>query len=166
MTFKVKRSQFAAFLNTGTLAVPVWSRMGKGITEQSIAYNPNVVTEQFIDEDNATNMLESYAPSISTPQTAYAGNAVFDFVDAMRQNRAIGSSAETEVLLVYLYDSEVIIDVTHYKAEKNACTISIEEFGGAGGESLSITYNIGLNGDPVLGTVTITAGAPTFTAAT
>lgn len=165
MTIKVKRSQFATFLNTGTLLAPVWSRMGKGITEQSIAYNPNLVTEQFIDEDNATSSLEGYAPSIATPQTAYAGNAVFDFVDNLRKIRAIGSAAETEVLLVYLYDSETVLEVTSYAAEKNACTISIEEFGGTGGESLSLTFNIGLNGDPVLGTVTIAAGVPTFTAA-
>ena len=51
---KLKRSLFATFINTTPGDdTATWARMGKGITSQNISYNPNVTTEQYIDEDNA-----------------------------------------------------------------------------------------------------------------
>lgn len=166
MPTRVKRSEFAAFLKTGeagTPPVPTWSRMGKGITGQTVSYNPTVTTEQYIDEDNATSFVDAYAPSINTPQTCYAGEAVFEFVDNLRQTRAVGADAETEVLLVYIYDSDGATP-PNYAAEKCDAVISIEEFGGDAGAPTQITYTVNLNGDPKPGTCTITSGVPTFTA--
>lgn len=157
---KVKRSEFAAFLNVGTKQSPSWARMGKGITSQTIAYNPSTTSETYIDEDNATTNLDSYAPTIDTPQTAYAGDAVFDYVDNLRQTRAVGSDAETEVLLVYIYDEE---SAGVYKAERNTAVIPIDDFGGEGGGNVVLNYTVNLNGDPTQGTATITGGTVTFT---
>ena len=158
---KVKRSDFMAFLNTGTKEGPVWSRMGKGITSQVVSYNPATTSETYIDEDSATTNLDSYSVNIATPQTAYKGNAVFDFVDKLRQNRAVGSDAQAEVLLVYAYDktSENV-----FKAEKNNAVLQIDDFGGEGGGSVVLNYTVNLNGDPILGTATVENGAVTFNA--
>lgn len=161
---KVKRSQVAAFLNTVPSGTASYARMGKGITSQQIAYNPNVNTEQYIHEDNATSSIDSYAPSINTPQTAYAGEPVFDFVDNLRRTRAIGAAAETDIVLVYIYKQSGSTAGT-YVAEKCACTIAIEDFGGDAGAPTSITYTIYLNGDPITGTATISSGTMTFTPA-
>lgn len=166
MPTRVKRSEFAAFLKTGetgTPPTPTWSRMGKGITGQTISYNPTVTTEQYIDEDNATSFVDAYAPSINTPQTCYAGEAVFDYVDSLRQGRAVGAAAETKVLLVYIYEADSSTP-PKYAAEQCDATISIEEFGGDAGAPTQITYTINLNGDPTPGTCTITGGVPSFTA--
>lgn len=163
---KIKRSEFATFLNTTPSSTATYSRMGKGITGQTVSYNPTVNTEQYINEDSATSSVDAYAPSINTPQTCYAGDAVFDFIDGLRKERAVGSAAETDILLVYIYDSTTSSSTTVYAAEKCNCTISIEEFGGDAGNPMSITYTLNLNGDPVLGTATITSGTVTFTAAT
>lgn len=155
---KVKRSQIAAFLNTGTSQSPEWSLIGKGVTGQTIGYNPQTTTEQYIHEDSASTSVDSYQVNIPTPQTAFAGDPVFDFVDGLRQRRAIGSDAETEVLLVYLYTA------SPYKAEKCRATIQIDDFGGDGGAPVVLNYTINLNGDPEFGTVTITDGELVFTA--
>lgn len=157
---KIKRSLFATFINTtpGT-ETATWSRMGKGITSQNISYNPNVTTEQYIDEDNATSSVDSYAPSLDGTQTCYKGEPVFTYIDGLRQERAVGSALETEVLFVYLYDGEA----TAYKAEKNKCVIQLGEYGGDGGGNVTMTYTIGLNGDPVKGTATVNGGTVTFT---
>ena len=159
---KIKRSLFATFLNTtpGDEA-ETWSRMGKGITSQNISYNPNVTTEQYIDEDNATSSVDSYAPSLDGSQTCYKGEAVFTYIDGLRQKRAVGAELETEVLFVYLYDGTE----NAYKAEKNACVIQLGEYGGDGGGNVTMTYTIGLNGDPVVGTAAITNGSVTFSEA-
>lgn len=163
MPTRVKRSEFAAFLNTTPSGTATWSRMGKGITGQTVSYNPTVTTEQYIDEDNATSFVDAYAPSINTPQTCYAGEAVFDYVDGLRQSRAVGADAETEVLLVYIYDATGTPPT--YAAEKCTAVISIEEFGGDAGAPTQITYTVNLNGDPTPGTCTISNGTPTFTPA-
>ncbi len=158
---KVKRSQFATFLNTTPKGeTATYSRFGKGVTSQSVAYNPTVTSEQYIDEDNATSSVDGYAPTINTPQTAYAGNPVFEFVDGLRRARAIGDDALSDILMVYLYDKQ---SEGVYAAEKQGVSISITDFGGDAGNPLNITYDIGFVGDPVLGTVTIKDGVATFT---
>ena len=160
---KIKRSLFATFINTtpGT-GTPTWAKMGKGITSQKISYNPTVTTEQYIDEDNAYSSVDSYAPSLDGQQTCYKGEPVFEYIETLRQKRAVGTDLETEVLFVYLYDGTE----SAYKAEKNACVIQLGDYGGDGGGSVQLTYTIGLNGNPEQGTATIADGKVTFTKAT
>lgn len=158
---KVKRSEFASFLNIGTSAEPVWKRMGKGITSQSVAYNPSTTSETYIDEDNATTNVDSYAINVATPQTAYAGEPVFDYVDAMRKAHAIGSDCATQIMFVYIYAKD---SQGKYDAEVNDAVIQIDDFGGDGGASVVINYTVNINGDPKLGKATITSGEVTFVA--
>ena len=163
MAEKIKRSLFAAFLNTGgTGTTATWSRMGKGITSQNISYNPNVTTEQYIDEDNAYSSVDSYAPSLDGTQTCYKGEPVFEYIDGLRQQRAVGAALETEVLFVYMYTTS---SGSSYKAEKNNCVIQLGEYGGDGGGNITMTYTVGLNGNPVVGTAAVADGTVTFTAA-
>ena len=159
---KIKRSLFATFINTtpGDGAA-TWAKMGKGITSQKISYNPTVTTEQYIDEDNAYSSFDSYAPSLDGQQTCYKGEPVFEYIEALRQKRAVGTELETEVLFVYLYDGAE----NSYKAEKNACVIQLGDYGGDGGGSVQMTYTIGLNGSPVQGTATISNSTVTFSEA-
>ena len=158
---KAKRSKFMAFLNTTPSSeTATWSRMGKGITGQTVNYNPQVTTETYIDEDNATTNVDSYQPSIPTPQTVYAGEPCFDFVDGLRQKRAVGDDCRTQILLVNAYEEA---STGAYSAERNECTIQIDDFGGDAGGSLVINYTVNLCGDPVKGTFNPTTA--TFTEA-
>ena len=157
---KIKRSLFATFINTTPDGeAPTWAKMGKGITSQKISYNPTVTTEQYIDEDNAYSSVDSYAPSLDGTQTCYKGEPVFEYIEALRQKRAVGTDLETEVLFVYLYDGKE----NAYKAEKNACVIQLGDYGGDGGGSVQLTYTIGLNGSPVQGTATVENSNVSFT---
>ena len=159
---KVKRSRFASFLNTGTKETPIWSRIGKGVATQTINYNGTTSEEFRIDEDSADNDVESYAPTMDTPQTAYAGNPVFDYVDNLRIKRAIGTDAVSEVLLVYMYKPEGETGNV-FVSERNDCSLLIGDFGGDGGNSNVLNYTINLKGDPKHGVVTITDKKPVFT---
>ena len=159
---KAKRKQLMAFLNTTPSSqTPTWNLMGKGITGQTINYNPQTTTETYIHEVNATISIDSYQPTINTPQTVYAGEPCFEFVNGLRKKRATGDDAVTELLLVNAFE-QTGTDGS-YSAEKNACSIQIDEFGGDAGKPLSITYTINLIGDPVQGT--FAASSKTFTAA-
>lgn len=157
---KVKRSQFALFLNTGTAETPIWSLIGDGVTEMSIAYNPQTSEVVYINQDSGVTDVESYKPTIAAPMTAMAGDPVFDYVDAIRMKRKVLTDCVTECLLVYLYKDE---QSGAYPAEKNACGVQIDEFGGAGGESTKLSFTLNLQGNAVSGVFNPTN--KTFTAA-
>jgi hypothetical protein len=146
---KLKRSLFAIFLNTGTSETPAYNLMGEGITSQTVNYNPQTSEENYIHQDSGVTDVESYKLTIPTPQTAIAGDPVFTFVDNLRKNRAVLSDARTDVVLVELYGTETS---GAYPAEKNICSIQVDDFGGEGGSSIAINYTVNLIGDPTKGT--------------
>ena len=147
---KVKRSKLAIFLDTsGGEETAEWALIGNGVTEQTIAYNPTTSDEVYIHQDSGTVDVESYKPNIPTPMTAIKGDSVFDYVDGLRKTRAIGADARTKICIVYLYETET---TGAYPAEQNDCSIQIDDFGGAGGESATINFTINLIGDAAVGT--------------
>jgi hypothetical protein len=146
---KIKRKLLASFLNTGTVAVPVWSLIGDGVTSMSVAYNPQTSDETYIHEDSGTVDVESYKPNSAVPMTAMQDDPVFAFVDNLRKNRAVLDDARTEICQVYLYETP---SGGAYEAEKNTCSIQIDDFGGDGGASAVINFTINFIGDPVVGT--------------
>ena len=145
---KIKRSAFRSFLNVGTLASPSWGLIGEGVTAGSIGYNPKVEEETYIHEDNTTVTVESYAPKFPIESTAIKDDAVFEFVDTLRKDRGILSAAETEVINVWTYKNPIS---GYYPAEKQFCSVQLDEFGGEGGSSNKINYTVNFIGDPVLG---------------
>ena len=81
--------------------------------------------------------------------TAHKGDAVFDFVDNLRRKRAVLDEARTEICMVYLYEEAT---GGAYPAEKNTCSIQIDDFGGEGGGSNVINFTVNFVGDAVEGT--------------
>ncbi len=148
MSTTIKRSQERHFLNTGTLVAPVWSLMGSGIPSAKTDMNPETTKETNISEDNASVSVDSYAPTMPIKQTAKKGDAVFDFLDAMRKSRDILDAAETELVTVHVYEGSAL---GFYYAEKQAVSIQIDDFGGDGGKPIEINYTINFQGTPVYG---------------
>ncbi len=158
---KIKTSKIAAFVNTGKTAAEVWSRIRKQ-SELKLAYDAETEEDTFVDEEAPTTSVERYKVSIDGEMVAFVGDPLFDYLDNLRQSRATGTAAETDVLLVYLYDAKE----SAYAAEKNRASIQIKDFGGeGGGGTASISYTITLIGDPTKGVCTVEEGEPKFTAA-
>jgi len=156
---KIYTPKVALFLNTNTVASPTWTHVGKGVTSLSLAYNPQSTTEQYINENSATTSTDSYQVASDLPLTCYAGEPIFEYIDAIRRSRAVGSAAETQVLIVYLYKN------TPYAAELNNASIAVNDFGGDAGSPVVINSTLSFNGDPTIGTAVVTNGVPVFTAA-
>ena len=152
---KIKRSQFLTYLNTGTSAVPVWSVLGVGITDYGIDYNPQVDTEKWIIEDNARNDHSSNQKQSSVTQKCYKGDAVFEFVNAGRDQL----NYKSQVLDIDRWNGEG----TSYPAKMNDVIITVTSYMG---EDAEIEYDIYYDGDAVEGTVTFTGSTPTFTPTT
>ena len=152
---KIKRSQFLTYLNTGTSTTPVWSVLGVGITDYGIDYNPQVDTEKWIIEDNARNDHSSNQKQGSVTQKCYKGDAVFEFVNAGRDQL----NYKSQVLDIDRWNGEG----TSYPAKMNDVIITVTSYMG---EEAEIEYDIYYDGDAVEGTVTFTGSTPTFTPTT
>lgn len=155
---KVSREQIATYLDiTPTALTPSWAILGVGITDYGQDYNPQTTTEKWIIHKNATTTLDSFQIQADAEQTCYYGDAVYDFVNNLRRTAGVGSKVVSHVLDIDLYDA---VGNT-YKATKYDCAVIVTSY--AKGENPAIGYTIYYNGDPVLGTVTISDGVPTFT---
>ena len=146
---KIKRSQLMTFMNTTPSGAATYSLIGDGVTGGSISYNPQVEEETYIHQDSATITVESYSPKLSLEASAVAGDAVFDFIDALRVARAVLADAQTDIVNVWAYESG---GPTAYPAEKQNVSIQVDEFGGEGGSSVKINYTVNFIGDPIPGT--------------
>ena len=157
----IKTSEIAAFINTTPSSTATWERVKKQ-NELKINYEAEMEEFTFVDEDGPTNEVERYKVGFGGEHVAYKGDPVFEYLDGIRQSRATGAAAVTEVLIVNIYDETSGV----YSAEKNSATITIAgDFGGEGGGGKAyINYSVAFNGDPIKGTCTITAGVPSFTA--
>ncbi len=156
---KVTRDQIASYLNVKpSEEKEEWAIIGVGITDYGQSYNPQVETEKWIIHKNATSTLESYQIQGDVSQKCYFGDEVYDFVNDLRRNAKVGSKVNTQVLDIDLYDETE----SKYKATKYDCAVVVTSY--ATGENPVIEYSIYYNGDPVVGTVQIEGGKPTFTA--
>ena len=152
---KIKRSQFLTYLNTGTSTTPTWSVLGVGITDYGIDYNPQVDTEKWIIEDNARNDHSSNQKQGSVTQKCYKGDAVFEFVNAGRDQL----NYKSQVLDIDRWNGEG----SSYPAKMNDVIITVTSYMG---EDAEIEYDIYYDGDAIEGTVTFTGSTPTFTPTT
>lgn len=156
---KIGRDKVLTFLNTAPKSTASYGLLGMGVTTGQIAMNANTTSEQYIHQTTAYNSIDSYAPTFGVTQTAYKGDAVYDFVFNLYINRATQSDAETDILNVYLAETSN----SAFLAERQKVAIEISNYGGDAGEPVSIEYVIHFNGNHEKGTATITDGVPTFT---
>lgn len=157
---KKKSSLFAYFLNVGTVSVPTWASLGKGITALSKAMNAQKTTETYINEDAATTSVDSYQQSISVTASVWDGTSApaLAYLETKRDNAAVGSSAETQVLEVDLSTA------SPYTSRLFNSVVSVDSFDLEGGAPQSISATIDYNGSATVGTTVVTDGVPVFTA--
>ena len=147
---KIKRSQFLTFLDTTPASTPTWATLGIGVDEYATSYNPQVDTEKWIVEDNARNNHTSNQKQGSVTQKCYKNDPEFAFVASARDQL----NFKTHVLDVDTWDATN----SNYASKMSDAIITITSYSGE-----EIEYDIYYDGDPVVGTTTITDGVPTFT---
>lgn len=138
-----KRSLIAHYINsTPDVTADAWELLGEGISALTMNYNPQTTTEQYVHEDNATTLVDSYQPNVPVDQVVYPGDDAFDYIDSIRQAgpevASVGSV--TELVEVRLYEDAATDEVT-YPATLWAVQVQIDSFGGDGGAKGRIGYN-------------------------
>jgi len=156
MSDTVKRSKFQTFLNIEPGGTADYALIGDGVTTGTVNYNPQTSEETYIHQDSGTTEVESYRPQLPVEATCKKGDEVFDFVDGLRKSRAVLDDAKTDIVMVYLYETETS---GAWPAEKQAVSIAIDSYGGDGGASNKINYTINFIGDSVAGTFNPTTSA-------
>lgn len=149
MSTKVKRSLFKTFLNTGTTGSPVWTLINTGVASAKVGYNPKTTEEIYIHQDTASFSVDSYAPNLPIEASITNAETAFEWLDAKRKVRATLSTAETEIVNVWLYKGAA---AGIYLAEKQTVSIQFDDFGGDGGQPAKLNYTINFIGNPLVGT--------------
>ena len=155
----IKKHLIRPFLNKGTSELPEWVQIKKA-TEFTRAMNPQTEERDYIADEHPTTEVMDYKPSENLSITMYKGEPDFELFYDLYKKRAIGSEAQKEFLLVYIFDSSAVESTTYYYAEKTNASVTVEELNASG---KSLACNVYENGTPVKGYVTIEAGVPTFT---
>lgn len=155
----IKKHLIRPFLNKGTSEVPDWVQIKKA-TEFTRAMNPQTEERDYIADEHPTTEVMDYKPSENLSITMYKGEPDFELFYDLYKKRAIGSEAQKEFLLVYIFDSSTVESKTYYYAEKTNASVTVEELNASG---KSLACNVYENGTPVKGYVTIENGKPIFT---
>jgi hypothetical protein len=164
MSRLVKRPEIVAWLNTTPKdGKETWGLVGNGMTSGSYSYEASETSETYIVDENATTTIDNYNVSLDGEMKCLFGDEVYDYINGLRYNLAVGSDAVSQVLLVDKYDVD---ESGNYKAQKFNCSVSVSSYGGEGGTTPTIGFRINVNGRPENGSVKLTAGMPEFTKAT
>jgi hypothetical protein len=152
MTERVKRSLIRTYLNTTSTTGAVYSLVGVGVSTGTINMNPKTTEETYIHEDTATMTVDSYAPQMPINMTATDGDPVFEFVDDLRQDRAVLDAAETDIVNVWMYPTST---ASTFACERQPVAIQIDDFGGDGGTPAKINFTFLYQGSPTAGSFNI-----------
>ena len=150
---KIKRSEFATYLDTTPSSTATWAILGVGITDYGIDYNPQVETEKWIIEDNARTTHESNEKQSSVSQSMYKNDPCFEFAAAGRDEL----NYKTHILDIDIWNGTG----SSYPAKQTDGKLVVTRYMG---ENAELEYDLYYEGDPVIGTATIASdGTPTFT---
>ena len=157
---KIDRTNLATFLDvTPKEAKETWEILGVGIPSYAIDFNPNISSEKWIINKNATSTLESNSKQGDVSQTMHKGDPCFEFVYSLMDKT--GADVETNILDVdYFEEISDESGIKTYKAKQSRGMVAITSYGG---ETATIGYTLYYNGDPIEGTVVMTDGKPVFT---
>lgn len=152
------RDQFIHYINTATktgeTSSPTWVIEGTGVESLSVAFNPQKDTYKDITKRTAKNTFKNYQLSSSiSGKRLYDDDAMYTYLDELRL-KAI--AAETQLLEINT--AKKVGNNNAYEAVRYDILITINEWLG---EDATISYDIDYS-NPVVGSVTITSGEPTF----
>lgn len=157
---KLKKTDYLLFLDTSDTHntatwTPGWKRATRS-TMFSLNPNPQVNTLNYIGFETPISEVDSYQPELPQDIALYEGDPVFDYVRGKFHELPTGDDAKIPVLLCF--------GGTDKKAwQVEEATIQLGELNSVDGKQ---AYTLKLGGNITKGTYTVTAGAPTFTAAT
>ena len=159
----IDRDLLVAYLNTGTSSSPVWSALGKRVSDSSIEYDWSKETNQDILGNTYTTLKK---PTITQTFDSYpldgGDTAVLKIWNLVKDQDAAALAA-LDLLIVHAYAGTANTAV--YAERYDACAVEASSFGGEGGGDITTTLDVTYGGTRTQGTASISGGTVTFTAA-
>ena len=150
----VQRFMIADYLNTGTSAAPVWGLCGAGYN--SLDENPSAQTDTkiYINDKAATTNIKSYQTVFPFDTDLMRDQPTIMELYNIGRNHLTGGEAERDYVRVELFQGDETVPNV-YPARKFRVAVSVDNFAGAGGETIKVSGNFNSVGDFVDGTFNI-----------
>lgn len=158
----IKRELLVAYLNTGTASEPVWSPLGKRVTDSEQSFDWSEDSSQDILGNNWTTMRRPTITQDFDPYDLDGGDvaAVKIWNLAIKDQDYTALSAQ-DMLIVHLYAGTA--DSAMFAERYEACSVRPSSLGGEGGGNLGMPLSVTYGGKRTTGTAAISGGAVTFT---
>jgi len=144
---KIERKYLAHYIDASFGSdAPNYVRLGKDLEQLNIEMNPDKESKQNILGESSVT-VKGYAPSVTVDTYyAYAGDALYDQLEKIINDRATGSDLETTVVDVLL-DS----DGTVLSAHRENVIVTPTSYGGSN-DGVQIPFSYDYNGGRTEGT--------------
>lgn len=168
VTFNTKENQtidrnlLILYLNTGTAEAPVWSAVGKRVSDSAMEYDWGEESTTDIFGDTYTSMSKPKITQGFDPWELDAGDKAQLKVwkDSIR-NHDTNAMTNNDMMVAHLYAGTAGTAV--FAERYTACAVKPSSLGGAGGGKLAMPIDVTYGGTRTTGTAAVKDGAVTFT---
>lgn len=158
----IDRELLIAYLNTGTYEAPVWSAVGKRVSDSSEEYDWSKDSQQDIIGNTFTTMKKPIITQTFDPLPMDAGDEVVKKLwNLAIKDQNAQALANMDMLIVHFYADA---SDAYFAERYESCAISVNNIGGEGGGTLGIGTEITYGGTRTTGNATKSGGVVTFAA--
>ena len=157
------RELLIAYLNVGTAAVPVWSPVGRRVTDSAEEFDWDEDSTQDILGNVYTTMKKPVITQSFDPWELTGGDAaqekIYDLAIVQQDAQAL---CNQDMLIAHFYAAS---GSASFAERYSACSVRPSGLGGEGGGNLGMSIEVTYGGTRTVGTVSRDGGTVTFTAA-
>ena len=161
----IQRELLIAYLNTGTTSTPVWSPLGKRVTDSAMEIDWGEDTTQDILGSTYTELKKPVITQTFEPGTLDGGDAAqVKIWNLGVKDQDYTGLANQDVLIVHFYAGTA---AAPFAERYSSCAIKPTGLGGEGGGTVGMPIDVTYGGTRTVGTAAkdSTTGAITFTPA-
>ena len=160
----IKREMLVAYLNTSATSTPVWSPLGKRVTDSEESFDWGEDSSQDILGNNWSTLKKPVVTQDFDPYDLDGGDvAALKIWNMAVKDQNYTALAAQDMLIVHLYAGTA--DTAVFAERYEACSIRPSSIGGEGGGNLGMPISVTYGGKRTTGTASVTtAGVVTFSA--
>lgn len=160
----IKREMLVAYLNTSATSTPVWSPLGKRVTDSEQSFDWGKEDSQDILGNNWSSLKKPVITQDFDPYDLDGGDtAAVKIWNLAVKDQNYTALASQDMLIVHLYAGTA--STAMFAERYSACSIEPSSLGGAGGGNLGMPISVTYGGTRTVGTASVTtAGVVTFSA--
>lgn len=158
----IERELLIAYLNTGTSAVPVWSPVGKRVTDSSEQIDWSSETNTDIMGNSYTELKKPVITQTFDPVPLDGGDsAIVKMWNMGIKDQDRSALAAQDMLIVHLYAGTA--NSAMFAERYTSCAVVPSSLGGEGGGTLGMPLEVTYGGERITGTAAKSSSTGTIT---